>query len=355
MRRVGLLDILKRGWTLDGVARPWPAGVSIFQHLAAHTKDGVLDAAGFDLPMAEDRGDIAWAHGARDGILAHHVGETGAEEEKAAMLAALLDVFREPTAAHLSALYTRSTEGHLAGYVDGLVDLLNETPDMDAVRVHGLGKMLATEAPHLEAVKLGITLLGMVENDDRAVLLQLALHDELTLFAVLALVKQNDDFEPLVFDLAKRVHGWGRIHTIERLADTTSPAIKAWLLRDGFRNTVMDEYLAQLCAVTGELHVALAKKPDAALLSGAAGIFRAIAAGAPGPDFSEYEQANAAIAAWLPHVAPDLESLVALDALASRDEIPAALRAQIEVLRTSDTARAIRTAAASELASPTLH
>ena len=331
---------MKRGWTLDGVARPWPAGSSIHDHLKAHTKDGVLDERGFVLPGVEPAvGDLQWAAGARDGILAHHLAGGAGDDERDAMVRVLVDLFREPTAAHLAAVYTQSTSVQLAGYVDALVDALNETPGMDALRVHELGKVLATEAPDPETVKLGISLLGMVENDDRAILLQLALHDEFTMFAALALVKQIDAFEPILFELAKKVHGWGRIHVVERLAETTSKPIKAWMLRQGFRNTVMDEYLAHTCATTGELHRAFSK-PDPALLSGAAGIFRALAAGGPALELSDYEHAAKAISAWLPHVTPTLEELAALDALAEREEVSPDARTRIEQLRNGAKARA---------------
>lgn len=336
---VGILDLIKRGWTLVGVKRPWPAGTSIHAHLAAHTtEDGELEPAGFAL-SPDDAGALQWAPGARDGILAHHMGASGTDDEKVAMLNALIPLLREANAAHLTALYTQCTRGQLAGYVDGLVDALNDTPDLDAARVHELGMVLATEAPHLEAVKLGISLLGMVEHDDREVLLQLGLHDELTMFVALALVKQIEDSEPVLFSLAKRVHGWGRIHTVWRLADTQSAEIKAWMLRDGFRNTVMNEYLAHVCASTGELHRALAA-PDDALRAGAAELLRALAAGGPAEDLADYEHTTKTLEAWLPLVKPDLVELAALDALRERKEVAAKLKKRIEGLRTNAAARA---------------
>lgn len=338
MPAMGFRDLLKRRWTLDGVARPWPARASIYEHLRAHTKDGALDGAGRTLPGANAQGTLEWAPGAKDGVLAYHMGASTAGDERATMVRALLDVFRSPTAQHLAALYTQCESGQIAGYVDVLVDDLNETPGMDALRVHTLGTVLATEAPHVEAVKLGIALLGMIENDDRALLVQLGLHDELTMFAVTSLMKQLEDFEPTVFELAKHVHGWGRIHAVERLAATKLPAIKSWLLRDGFRNDVMDEYLAHTCATTGELHRALAA-PDQELLRGAAGIFRALAAGGPAADLADYEHASAALDAWLPHVKPTLDEVAALDALTERTELTSMQRQRIEALRTSDTTR----------------
>ncbi len=339
---VGLLDLLKRPWSLTPLARPWPATTSIYEHLCQHTEDGTLAAAGLELPGDQNEpGELTWAPGARDGILALHVGASGAHSDLAAMLAALTELLGTASAAHFGALYTLCVDGQIAGYVDELVDALNATVGLDAARVHALGKILALEAPTLEAVKLGITLMGMVETDDREILVQLGLHDELSMFAALALTKQLEDAEPVLFELAKRVHGWGRIHVVERLADTESAVIKAWLLREGFRNTVLDVYLAHLCASSGELHRALAH-PDAALLQATAELFTALATGGPAPGLADYEHAAEALAAWLPHVVPDRAALVALDALAERPELAPSMRMQIDALRSNAAAQALR-------------
>lgn len=338
---MGLLDRIKRGWTLDGVTRPWPAGRSIYEHLRAHTVGGVLAPADLELPDSNDAlgEDMRWAAGARDGVLAFHAHGGGDEASCKRTVEALRALFQQANAENLATLASSCTQSQLASHADGLVDALNEIPGLDAVRVHQLGMVLAKEAPHPELVKLGITLLGMIEHDDREVLLQLGLHDELTMFAVVALIKQNDTFEPVIWDLAKRVHGWGRIHAVSRLAETHDESIRAWLLREGFRNSVLDEYLAHLCATTGELHRAL-ERPDAELLAGAAGLFRALATGGPAADWADYEPREAALDAWLPQVTPTLEELAALDALAERSELSPAHRARIESLRDSQVARA---------------
>ena len=46
-----------------------------------------------------------------------------------------------------------------------------------------------------------------------------------------------------IFELAKKVHGWGRIHAVERLSPDTQE-IKDWLLSEGINNTVLKEYSA---------------------------------------------------------------------------------------------------------------
>ena len=45
---------------------------------------------------------------------------------------------------------------------------------------------------------------------------------------------------------------------VERLADTQAHDIKRWLVREGYRNTIMYEYLAYTCATAGALAEELA-------------------------------------------------------------------------------------------------
>ena len=69
--------------------------------------------------------------------------------------------------------------------------------------------------------------------------------------------------------LATHVHGWGRVHLVERLESTNNAEIKEWLLRDGYKNSVMYEYLAYPCATTGGLLHALTNGGDDGLLNAA--------------------------------------------------------------------------------------
>jgi hypothetical protein len=134
-------------------------------------------------------------------------------------------------------------------------------------------------------VKFAIAMLGLFkEGGTSEVVRALGRHEEFTLFAVVAIAGQAENPDLELWELAKGVNGWGRIYCVERLAGTTNTAIKAWLLRAGFRNSVMDEYIAHLAADTGDLVDELRQEhPDDALLAGAGGMLSAMANGAPGP------------------------------------------------------------------------
>jgi hypothetical protein len=110
------------------------------------------------------------------------------------------------------------------------------------------------------------------------------------------------------------------------------------MLRDGFRNSVMDEYLAGTCAVSGGLLEALEPDDiDDELFDGASDILAALAHGGPAEDLSDYADGRAAVARWLDHVEArgfSLKSIAALDSL-SDAPLPDALSNRIEQLRRS--------------------
>src|SRR5206468_2466805 len=77
-----------------------------------------------------------------------------------------------------------------------------------------------------------------------------------------------------------------------RLLETQNSEIRSWMLREGFRNEVMDEYLACICARAGRLHEALQQQVvDEALLEGAADMLRALLPGrGPAEGIDDYTQ-----------------------------------------------------------------
>jgi hypothetical protein len=175
-------------------------------------------------------------------------------------------------------------------------ELAESLPSLDRGRLLEIGRYFATRSPHRESVKFGISLIGLVgEQPDIDVLKILGKNEEFTLYVSSALNHVAPEPEQALWELAREVKGWGRIQTVERLKDTQNAAIRAWMLRDGFRNAVMDEYLACICARAGRLDEALNQQfVDDALLDGAADIIHALITGGPAEGIEEYAQsANA--------------------------------------------------------------
>jgi hypothetical protein len=326
------------------VPRPWE-GPSLYDYVRSRIdpETGRLPRSAEVLPdEEEDSGKIRWAAGAIDGVMGHHAGSSDEKLRVKQLVKAIGDLLGAPTAANLAHLH-RLSKDSLLGIIDQVMDGLRDDERITPDRLHELGRLLALEAPDRETVKLGIALVGMIAGpDDSDLLGTLGVHDEFTLFCAVALQRQSAEPDTRLWELAKKVDGWGRIQIVERLAQTENPEIRAWMLREGFRNSVMDEYLACICARAGRLHEALsAVEIDDELLIGASGLLRALATGGPAEELSDYEHATAAVASYLAHLERrtlELAHIEALDALVQRSELPEELRERIDALRGSEAA-----------------
>lgn len=318
---MGIFDLFrKKPWALEPLTPPWQPLPSIHDDIAAQLAanvDAKTDAGLTSLPatytLPDDdavhpEGGIRWAAGALDGVMGHHGG--GADEAQLRvrqLCKAIEDLLQTSSDENLRRLYDLTISAGVLGIVDDMVQTLVAQRDrLDAERFHALASYLARRGGHREAVKLGIALLGMLTTaDDHATLTTLGTCDEFTLFVAVALNNQapnQDAGHRQLFDLAQRVHGWGRVQLVERLVETKDPEIRAWLLRDGFRNGVMYEYLACICARAGELAKALANPElDDALLLSAAELLSALVSGQGGPaeGLDDYEDASRAVGSYL--------------------------------------------------------
>jgi hypothetical protein len=191
------------------------------------------------------------------------------------------------------ALYERIRPVSALSYVDPLLEAVRRSA-LPARGVLELGRRLAATGRHVEPVKLGIALLGTVRgNRDRDLLLTLGRHDEFTLFCAVAVSNSDPDREAVLWSLARGATGWGRIQAVERLRDTERADIQDWLVREGFRNSVMAEYLAYIAATTGRLLDRLtAASPDDQLLEAAGEIISALVpGGGPAEGIDDYADA----------------------------------------------------------------
>lgn len=182
-------------------------------------------------------------------------------------------------------------------YLEGLL-----TDDPDLQGYFDLAIWLATESPDREPAKLGVAMLGVLTGVDPDIFLTFGSHDEFGLVAAVALARREDTEEAdrLLWLMARMTEGWGRVNAIERMSNHPPPEVARWLLREGFRNEIMTEYLAHPCATKGGLLEAMCEEPaEGELLLGAAEILEALAKGGPGPGMADYDDGADAVAIFL--------------------------------------------------------
>jgi hypothetical protein len=266
--------------------------------------DGALDDPSMSLPDEGPRDPtvLALAAGARDGIASLY-GSVGQDPGRAAEIAqACLAAITHPGERELHALYDAVADDDVLSYLDALIDRLGDL-EPPTCELGEVARWLATTSPDRGPTKVGLALLGVTAAPDAEILHILGAHEEFTLYACVAFANSRVDPEPELFALAQRVNGWGRIHCVSRLKDTDDPAIRRWLLRGGYRNSVMNEYLAFTAATTGRLAAALATEAaDRELLTAAGEIIDALLVGGPVEDIDDYPEAPVALTRYVWHM-----------------------------------------------------
>ena len=254
---VRLLRFFRRpDWQLEKVVPPWGDRPSIYAHVAESVRTATtsLSRANIDLPdetIIAGKHGLRFAAGAMDGVLGHHGAETD-NPVAGAVFRSLVALAEHATSKRAATLYSQLVERSTLEYVDVLLPRLLQEPDVQRERVHAIARWLATAAADREPVKFAIALLGVLSpGEDSELLMTLGRHEEFTLFSAVALGQSDPSPDCALWELGQHVTGWGRIHVVERLRATQNEQIKAWLLRDGCRNDIMDEYTALICAKTG--------------------------------------------------------------------------------------------------------
>ncbi|HZS15300.1 MAG TPA: hypothetical protein VFC09_11945 [Candidatus Dormibacteraeota bacterium] len=257
------------------------------------------DQARFEKPN-----EIGFATGALDGVAAFHGFGGDKPDLPGAIVRRLAAVIDSPEPGiPLRELYAAVVDRPPLDYIDKALTQLRNRTDLRKDRLHAIGHWLLDHSTDRNPVKLGIALLPIEPcgNDDDLLRL-FGGHDEFTLYAVVAAANVSVDPEPLIFEVAKSVHGWGRIHAVRRLLQTSNPEIKDWLLVEGFRNGVMNEYLAYGAAVAGDLLTALNEPSISDPLFHSAGeLLAALVTGGPAEDIGDYDHPVDVVEQYLRH------------------------------------------------------
>ena len=223
---------------------------SIYQQICAHTKDGVLDGGFF--PQDADKSDvpIRFAPGAMDGICIYHIGLPPLDEEGTKEMVAALEAASDGRISDADQMFAEWTKKHRAiQSVDDMQRYICQHDDtLNLKNLVSTGANMILESVHVECVKIGLGILELFSlplAEVKEMIRQVGLCDEFTIFAIWNMQKW-DNANDEIFTLARKVHGWGRIHAIERLQPDTAE-IRHWLLTEGTVNDVMGAYSALTC------------------------------------------------------------------------------------------------------------
>jgi hypothetical protein len=295
---------------------PWDRRPSILEFIRSHIATGkpAMPEDAYTLPDEEpirQGSKIRWAAGAMDGVTTHHMGTGKSDETVRKTVELVLAFSRQPTATNKAAVYQQIIAEHVVSIIDPVIEGLVNEKGIGHDRLYEIARSFVTESPDREPVKFGIAILGLFRQPaDQELFQTLGRHEEFTLFCAVAIANSSEDHDEALWNLARNVTGWGRIHAVERLARTENPAIKRWLLREGFRNSILYEYLAATCARAGGLLSALSEDHvDRELLTAAGEIIQALIAGGPAESMDDYEDARPVIDSYIGHMVSSAETV----------------------------------------------
>ncbi|AXT49649.1 hypothetical protein D1818_01990 [Aquimarina sp. BL5] len=120
---------------------------------------------------------------------------------------------------------------------------------------------LATKTDNKNSVKFGIAILIICEKKKPVEDLKiLGLHEEFTVLSSLAISYLSDNVISDLWELAKKVDGYGKINLVEYMAKMDmSDEIRDWLVYEGYKNNMLYEHSAYTCIINGRLSEKLSK------------------------------------------------------------------------------------------------
>lgn len=172
------------------------------------------------------------------------------------LLKRLEEQLKNPTTKTRKATYEEIIFDRIANYRLEFIEMFPER-GFDEASVQREALWFLENAAHREVVKFALIVLGLTNCEKYIDLIfTIGQHDEFTEYAIFALKNGAKGGSERIWQLARSVNGWGRYFAIQEL-EAHSEEIKYWLLTDGCKNSSVRDYIAYMCAVKGELDVAL--------------------------------------------------------------------------------------------------
>lgn len=284
----------------------WETDDSILRHLKANLNEyGSLNESAEKLPDEKKADDeIKFAPGLMDAMF----GADESEESKSRvkqLVSLIKRIAKNGDDQSKSDFYREITENEsVIGIIDEFLQSLGQSSLPIEPYLFGFANKLTTKTNNRNSVKFGIAILGLCQNKKPVEDIKiLGLHDEFTVFSTIALANLSDDIVNDLWQLAKHVDGWGKIQLVDRLAEMDlSEDIRNWLVLEGYKNSIMYEYLALTCAVNGHLNEKLSKDSiDKKLFDSAGEIIVALMDEGPAEGMSGYNEAENAIHNYIRH------------------------------------------------------
>ena len=200
----------------------------------------------FKLPPKDPNG-IPWADGAMDGVYIYH---TVRKEEDIEALKSIVFQISEGKFEEAQTNLDKLDFSMVSRRHSLLNWIVQEEEKINLNNLYEFATLQLTTSKNIELIKFCLSVLAIMNVETDAETIEkvkiLALSDEFTLYCLNIFVKlENSNKE--IFEIAEKVKGWGRVHSIGYL-EVTNDEIKEWILEEGCHNDVLPAYTAYTCA-----------------------------------------------------------------------------------------------------------
>ena len=200
----------------------------------------------FKLPPKDPNG-VPWADGAMDGVYIYHT--VGNEEDIEPLKNIVFQISEGKFEEAQNNL--ENLDFFMISRRDPLLNwIIQEQKQINIDNLCEFAISQLSNSKNIEVIKFCLCVLEIIkletEKDTIEKVKILALSDEFTLYC-LNILKNLKNSNEEIFEIAKKVKGWGRIYSVKYLK-VTNDEIKEWLLEEGFLNYINPAYTAYTCA-----------------------------------------------------------------------------------------------------------
>ena len=227
--------------------------LSIFELIKTSIQNNGELPEDFRLPLKDPNG-VPWADGAMDGVYIYH---TVRNEEDIEPLKNIVFQISEGRFEEAQTNLDKLNFSMVSRRNSLLNWIIQEQKQINLNNLYEFATFQLTTSKNIELIKFCLSVLTLMNIETDKDIIEkvkiLALSDEFTLYCLdilvyclIIFVKLEDSNEE-IFEIAKKVKGWGRIHSIAFL-EATNDEIKEWILEEGCHNDVLPAYTAYACA-----------------------------------------------------------------------------------------------------------
>ena len=200
----------------------------------------------FKLPPKDPNG-VPWADGALDGVYIYHT--VGNEEDIEPLKNIVFQISEGKFEEAQNNL--ENLDFFMISRRDPLLNwIIKEQKQINIDNLCEFTISQLSTSKNIEVIKFCLCVLEIIkletEKDTIEKVKILALSDEFTLYC-LNILKNLKNSNEEIFEIAKKVKGWGRIYSIKYLK-VTNDEIKEWILEEGCHNYIIPAYTAYTCA-----------------------------------------------------------------------------------------------------------